>query len=128
MARSWDEILHDNRIDDEGNYDYYAEDLPEDSVKWERGMCRCESCGKYRRLTLCSRHYFYCWDGWDYMGYNECWRCHLKSQIRSIRYRFKHKKAKIRETINKLTMKAKFHLFIFNCKRKNKNTHKEVQS
>lgn len=90
-TRSWDEILHDNRIDDEGNYDYYAEELPEDSVDWEHGVCRCESCGKYRHLTQKSKHYFYCYDGWDYMGYNECWRCVLKTNIKRLKNRVKRK-------------------------------------
>ena len=91
MARSWDEILHDPRIDDEGNHDYYAEDLPSDTARWERGRCRCESCGKYRRLTYRSTHYFYCYDGWDSMSYTECWRCASKAKVRSIKWVIKNK-------------------------------------
>ena len=81
MSRTWDEILHDPRIDDTGNYDYYAEELPQDSMEWRRGECKCDSCGKYRALALVSKHYFYTYDGYDYLSYAECWRCRAKARL-----------------------------------------------
>jgi len=40
------EYWKDPRLDDEGTYDYLAEELPSDSVEWEWYYCKCESCGK----------------------------------------------------------------------------------
>ena len=79
----------DPRLDDEGTYDYLVEELPEDYARWEFDKYRwkCDNCGKESHLRFCSAHYFYCWDGWDYMGWNECWHCRLKSNIHSIKWK-----------------------------------------
>ena len=78
---------------DYGDYDYLIEELPNDYVKWEysRYTCKCDSCGKERRLLLKSAHYFYTLDGYDYMDYDECWLCRLKSKLWSIKHRIKKK-------------------------------------
>ena len=78
---------------DYGDYDYLINELPDDYVKWEysRYTCKCDSCGKERHLLLRSAHYFYTLDGYDYMDYNECWKCRLKSKIWSIKHKIKKK-------------------------------------
>lgn len=79
--RTLEEIANDPRLDDEGTYDYLAEDLPQDSSTWGRGRyCKCDECGKTRYWTRTDRHYFYCWDGWDSLSYNTCWVCDLQSR------------------------------------------------
>ena len=95
--RTLEEIAKDPRLDDEGTYDYLAEDLPEDKCGWTRGRyCKCDSCGKYRYWTRTAYHYFYCWDGWDYMSDSSCWVCELKQSrlspawhIRKLKYQLR---------------------------------------
>ena len=81
----------DPRLDDEGTYDYLIEPLPKDYAKWQfnKWASRCDTCGKERHLTFHSEHYFYCWDGWDSMGYTDCWMCMLKNKIHSIKWKIK---------------------------------------
>ena len=81
----------DPRLDDEGTYDYLVEELPNDYARWEFDKYRwkCDNCGKESHLRFCSAHYFYCWDGWDSMSWNECWRCRLKSNIHDIKWKIK---------------------------------------
>lgn len=86
-----DKYWQDPRLDDEGTYDYLAEELPSDSQKWQRYYQKCGTCGKYHKLNFVSVHYFYCYDGWDSMDYTECWKCRLKSKIYSIKYKIKKK-------------------------------------
>ena len=76
-----------------GEYDYLIEELPNDYVKWEydRHKGRCDSCGKERILLLKSAHYFHTLDGYDYMNYDECWVCRLKSKMYTIKYKIKKK-------------------------------------
>ena len=78
---------------DYGNYDYLIEELPQSYVKWEfdKYKGRCDSCGKERHLLLKAAQYFYTLDGYDYMNYDECWVCRLKSKISSIKYKIKKK-------------------------------------
>jgi len=94
--RSWKDIMSDNRLDDEGTYDYLVEELPENhSTKyfsWEK--VRCESCGKRRHFYVVHYSYFYCWDGYDYMDYTECQRCILRGHLNPKRL-FKSIKNKI---------------------------------
>ena len=73
----------DPRLDDEGTYDYLVEELPKDSSVWSWYPCKCDDCGKERKLHRTDSHYFYCIDGWDSMSYTTCWKCHLKSVIRN---------------------------------------------
>lgn len=86
--RSWNDILKDPRIDDSGDYDYLAEELPQDTIKRESG-CRCDVCGRENTRALVQTHYFYCYDGWDSCSYAECWRCRLKSWLYSKKYKLK---------------------------------------
>ena len=83
----------DPRLDDEGTYDYYAEELPKDHCEWEMNKytSRCDCCGKERHLLFRATHYFYCWDGWDCMDSTECWICMIERQIQAVRHRFKKK-------------------------------------
>lgn len=78
---------------DYGDYDYLIEEIPHDYVKWsfDRYASRCDSCGKERHLLLKSAHYFYTYDGYDYMSYDECWMCRLKGKIGSIKHKIKRK-------------------------------------
>ena len=81
-----------------GEYDYLVNELPKDSARWEfsKYKWKCETCGKESHLRFCTKHYFYCYDGYDYMSYDECWKCRLSSNI----YCFKHKvKNKIKKRI-----------------------------
>lgn len=74
-----------------GEYDYLIEELPRNSVDWEfsKYKSRCDSCGKERHLLLRSAHYFYTLDGYDYMNYDECWVCRMKSKVWSIKHKIK---------------------------------------
>ena len=76
-----------------GEYDYLIEELPQDYVKWDfsRYTCKCDSCEKERHLLLRSAHHFYTLDGYDYMNYDECWVCRLKSKMYTIKYKIKKK-------------------------------------
>ena len=97
------EYWKDPRLDDEGTYDYLVEELPSDTAKWQWYYQKCDSCGKYHRLNFNSTHYFYCWDGWDSMDYNECWRCVLKHKIYALKSKMKRKikqRKEYRELIN----------------------------
>lgn len=69
--------------DDEGAYDYYAEELPCDNSRWSWYYSKCDDCGKHHKLHRTDTHYFYCWDGWDSMSYTTCWKCHIKSVVKS---------------------------------------------
>ena len=80
--------------DPENNYgdqDYLIEELPHAYAKWEFApyTCRCDSCGKERRLVLYSVDYFYTLDGWDSLDYTECWKCNLRDKIWSIKRKVK---------------------------------------
>lgn len=85
------EYWKDPRLDDEGNYDFYVEELPSDTAKWQWYYQKCDSCGKYHKLNFESTHYFYCWDGWDSLDYAECWKCKLKSRAYGVKSKIKKK-------------------------------------
>lgn len=91
------EYWKDPRLDDEGTYDYLVEELPSDTAKWQWYYQECDSCGKYHRLNFYSVHYFYCWDGWDSLDYDECWKCRLKSKIASIKAKLRKKRKQRKE-------------------------------
>jgi hypothetical protein len=107
--------------DDEGAYDYYAEELPQDKSQWSRYPCKCDDCGKERRLHRTDYHYFYCWDGWDSMDYTTCWKCHIKNVIRSSVHKIKKY---IRNCITKLDIGA-YIMFRKFCKKH--NIHKDIR-
>lgn len=89
----------DPRLDDEGTYDYLVEELPKDYEKWElsKYKWRCDECGKESHVLFHSVHHFYCWDGYDYMDYNECWRCMISNKLHRIKHKIK-KQIKILKT------------------------------
>ena len=95
----------DPRLDDEGTYDYLVEELPNDYARWEvsKYRWRCDNCGKESHVRFCTAHYFYCWDGWDSMSWNECWRCRLKDNIKSFKWKiqkwFKNRIETIKTTV-----------------------------
>lgn len=83
----------DPRLDDEGTYDYLVEELPKDYARWEisKYRWRCDNCGKESHICFESAHYFYCWDGWDSMHWNECWKCRLKANTHNAKWKIKKK-------------------------------------
>jgi hypothetical protein len=85
------EYWKDPWLDDEGTYDYLAEELPSDTSKWQWWYEKCDSCGKHHRRNFVSTHYFYCWDGWDSMSYTECWKCRLRDKVHAIKAKIKRK-------------------------------------
>ena len=91
--RTWNEILHDNRLDDEGTYDYLVEELPQNHSTWCSSWekARCETCGKRRHFYRVDYGYFYCWDGYDYMTYTECWKCALDISPKALLRKLKNK-------------------------------------
>ena len=93
----------DPRLDDEGTYDYLVEELPRDTAQWNlsKYKWRCDECGKESHLRFCSTHYFYCWDGYDYMSYDMCWRCMISNELHRMKYKFK-KRIKILKTTMEL--------------------------
>lgn len=88
---------------DYGEYDYMIEKLPQDYARWElsKYKWKCDNCGRESHLRFCSAHYFYCWDGYDYMNYDECWLCTLKNEICRIKYKLKKqiKRKRLIETL-----------------------------
>lgn len=95
----------DPRLDNEGTYDYLIEELPQDNSRWSKYLCICDDCGKERRLNKIDTHYFYCWDGWDSMSYTTCWKCHMKSVIKS-------KISKIKKNILSHHRKINIHAYL----------------
>lgn len=93
MSDWWKNPVLQGPENDYGEYDYLIEELPQDYIKWDfsRYTCKCDSCGKERHFLLKSAHHFYTYDGYDYMSYDECWVCRLKSKIWSIKHRIKKK-------------------------------------
>ena len=79
-----------------GEYDYLIEELPKDHGEWIRHS-KCDTCGKERVFVFRSVQHFYCWDGWDAMDYNECWKCMIENKIWSVKHKIK-KRIKIIKT------------------------------
>lgn len=77
---------------DYGQYDYLINPIPENTHEWIKGECRCDSCGKYRHLSVRDTAYFYTLDGYDSLDYTECWACVLAAKIRRMKKPFKNAK------------------------------------
>lgn len=81
---------------DYGEYDYLIEELPEDRAEWSTFPCKCDTCGKERRLNYVATTHFHTLDGWDSMDYCSCWVCELKSAIirkkKSVKANFEDKR------------------------------------
>ena len=93
MNNWWKNPVLQGPENDYGEYDYLVNELPENEAYWDysKDKCKCESCGKHRHLMFRMTHYFYCYDGYDSMSYDECWRCRVASNIRGKIYKFKKK-------------------------------------
>lgn len=86
------EYWKDPRLDDEGTYDYYACDKPDNKQYKCWSTCKCDDCGKeprFKRYGEMWHAYWYCWDGWDGDSGFVCWKCLLKSKIYSSKLNFK---------------------------------------
>ena len=80
--------------DDEGAYDYYACDKPDNKQYMCWSTCKCDDCRKephFKRYGKAWDAYWYCWDGWDGDSGFVCWRCLLKGKIHSIKRKFRDK-------------------------------------
>lgn len=73
-----------------GQYDYMASPIPKNTHEWIKGECHCDSCGKYRHLSVRDTSYFYTLDGFDYLDYTECWLCQLAIKVRRLKKPFKN--------------------------------------
>lgn len=75
---------------DYGQYDYMIEEIPQDYAKWvldKQYKWRCHDCGRDTHLLFRSEHFFHTMDGWDSMDYASCWKCVLKGEIKSTKWR-----------------------------------------
>ena len=89
--------------DDEGAYDFYVCDKPDNKQYKCWSTCKCDNCGKeprFKRYGKAWEAYWYCWDGWDGDSGFVCWKCLLKSKICSIKSKIK-KKIKQRKEYHK---------------------------
>lgn len=80
--------------DDEGVYDFYACGKPDNKQYMCWSTCKCDDCRKeprFKRYGKAWNAYWYTWDGWDGDSGFVCWRCLLKSQIYSLKRKFKDK-------------------------------------
>ena len=80
--------------DDEGAYDFYACDKPDNKQYMCWSNCKCDDCRKEPRFKCYGKAwnaYWYAWDGWDGDSGFVCWRCLLKSQIYSLKRKFRDK-------------------------------------
>lgn len=93
MSDWWKNPVLQGEDNDYGEYDYLINPLPKNEAHWDfsKDKWKCESCGKWSHLMFRTVEYFYCWDGYDSMSYDECWRCRIKSDIRCKVYSIKKK-------------------------------------
>lgn len=96
MDKWWKNPVLQGPENDYGDYDYLIEDIPSNTVKWERWERKCDKCGKMHSLNLVYTGYFRTMDGWDSMDSCECWKCYLKGKITNP---FKVVKKKIKRFI-----------------------------
>lgn len=81
MDKWWKAPVLQGPENDYGDYDYLIEDVPDNTVKWEKWERKCDECGKTHKLNLVYTGYFRTMDGWDSMDSCECWKCYLKRKI-----------------------------------------------
>lgn len=92
-----DEYWKDPRLgtdDDEGAYDYYACGKPDNNKKMCWSQWKCDDCRKESRLGRYGMQwnaYWYCYDGWDGDSGFICWKCLLKSKVRSWKCKIKRR-------------------------------------
>lgn len=99
----------DPRLDDEGTYDYLVEELPKDYGEWIRHS-KCDACGKERTFVFRFVQHFYCWDGYDSMDYNECWKCTIERKIWSVKHKLKKRIEIIKTTFELREMQPKWNM------------------
>ena len=102
MNKWWKNPVLQGPENDYGDYDYLIEELPSNSVEWSfsKHASKCDSCGKESHLLLKSTSYFYTLDGYDYIGYDECWKCRLKEKVWSIKNKIKREVKIIKDAWN----------------------------
>ena len=83
MNKWWKSPVLQGPENDYGDYDYLIEDIPSNTVKWERWERKCDECGKMHTLNLVYTAYFRTLDGWDSMDSSECWKCYLKRKMKA---------------------------------------------
>lgn len=129
MNKWWKNPMLQGPENDYGDYDYLAEELPKDYARWSltKETWKCDECGKYSHLLFETAHYFYCWDGWDSMNWNICWRCEIKNYIYGLKCKIKDsirkhikafKDAKELHRISKTKSFMYWYKFILNLERK----------
>ena len=101
MSDWWKNPVLQGDDNEYGEYDYLINPLPKNEARWDlsRDKWKCESCGKYRHLMFRTTSYFYCFDGYDSMSYDECWRCRINSDIHCFKYKIKNKIKKKIKTV-----------------------------
>jgi hypothetical protein len=95
--------------DDEGAYDYYACDKPDNKQYMCWSTCKCDDCRKetrFKRYGKAWNAYWYCYDGWDGDSGFTCWRCLLKAIIWSWKRKRKEKREK-KKTFKSFTKNLK---------------------
>ena len=100
MDKWWKNPVLQGPENDYGDYDYLIEDVPSNTVKWERWERKCDDCSKMHKLNLVYIGYFRTMDGWDSMDSCECWKCYLKRKVAAP---FKAIKKKIVRTMSVYT-------------------------
>ena len=86
--------------DDEGMYDFYACDKPDNKKYMCWSTCKCDDCGKeprFKRYGEMWHAYWYCWDGWDGDSGFVCWKCILKNKAYVFKSRLRKKREKRKE-------------------------------
>lgn len=86
--------------DDEGVYDFYACDKPDNKQYKCWSTCKCDDCGReprFKRYGKAWEAYWYCWDGWDGDSGFVCWKCLFKSKAYAFKTRLRKKREKHRE-------------------------------
>ena len=86
--------------DDEGMYDFYACDKPDNKQYKCWSTCKCDDCGKeprFKRYGQMWHAYWYCYDGWDGDSGFVCWKCLLKNKMYVIKSKLRKKREKRKE-------------------------------
>ena len=92
-----DEYWKDPRLDDEGTYDFYVCDKPDNEKHMCWSTCKCDDCGKeprFKRYGEAWSAYWYCYDGWDGDSGFVCWKCMAKSKVHAWNRKRKEKRKK----------------------------------
>ena len=93
-APTLEEACQNPCLDDEGTYDYMAFGKPNDYNYWGRydSLCKCDYCGKEKRIVKSACSYFYTYDGYDCFDSTLCLACFIKDYFKQIRYKVRQVK------------------------------------